>query len=352
MTSSQSQQGGEESFNVQAARDVNINSGMSYEDVRQIALDIFDGNLLARLDETAKRVMRERAQEIIDEVLKRIREEAPEAVGAFSDPDMRYATFTAQKEYARSGKPGLKAVLSDLLMKRAVYQQSEIVRIVLDESIEVAALLTQDHYNVLTTIFLVRHFNLGSPSLERIRWFLEQILLIGRTLNNVDDRLFRHLEYARCLIMQGPVSQYGFPFEKHLIANFGRYIQPGVEAETVERYVRSHEIPPELFAPSLLDEGHYTLTIHGTHDMERLQRHSNYSQNQLQQIQTFMLEHQLPINHVVSRLSQIAPPLDQIAQLWNNSALAVFSLTSVGISIAIANWERMANVNLPLAGWL
>src|SRR5918999_2351247 len=139
----QRQEGGRESTNIQAGRDITVSQGPSVEEVREIALDVFHRNFL-QLQGLAEDVARGRAEKITNEFLKQLQDRNPAALESSKDPDMQLALFSAQREYARSGDADLEQVLVDLLVDRASEQHPGLRTIVLNEAITAAPKLTED----------------------------------------------------------------------------------------------------------------------------------------------------------------------------------------------------------------
>ena len=128
----QSQEVSEGATAVQAGGNVVITQvGLSYSDVRDVALDVFRSNfyqLAAPAMETAKA----RAQEITDDFLKKLQQEYPDGFKKGQDPDFQHALFTVQKDYARTGDKDLGDLLVDLLVDRSKQDQRDILQIVLN----------------------------------------------------------------------------------------------------------------------------------------------------------------------------------------------------------------------------
>ncbi len=153
MISKQEQTSGDNSYNIQA-RDVSI--GISYSDAKLIAEDVFNANFY-KLAGVAQETARKRADELLNNFLKGVSQQRPEALEGMSDPDLQFAVFTAQREYARSGDKELGDVLVDILIDRAGQSERSLLQIVLNESLTIAPKLTAEQFDVLSLIFLLRY---------------------------------------------------------------------------------------------------------------------------------------------------------------------------------------------------
>ncbi len=146
------QEGGKDSTNLQG-QNVVINNGINYSDAKEIALDVFKSNFL-ELSQTAAFVAKQRAEELVDEFLKKVVEKDPTKIDKIQDPDIQYAIFTAQKEYARSGEKDLEEMLVNILLERIDENSQSLKKIVLNESLEILPKLTNSQLDILTIVFL------------------------------------------------------------------------------------------------------------------------------------------------------------------------------------------------------
>src|SRR5690625_3839510 len=105
------QKSGDKSTNIQA-EEININQGLSYSEVKEVALDVFKSNFY-ELSGIAKETARERAETITEEFLQKLNDENPSGFKKADDPDFQHALFTVQKEYARTGDEQLGDLRSE-----------------------------------------------------------------------------------------------------------------------------------------------------------------------------------------------------------------------------------------------
>ncbi|KAA6340629.1 hypothetical protein EZS27_011518 [termite gut metagenome] len=146
------QEGGENSTNLQGGTII-VNNGITYQDAKNIALDVFKSNYL-ELSEKAANTAKTRAEELIDDYIFKLQERTPEAINSMENPGMQYAVFTAQKEYAKTGDKELSDMLVDILVDRATQQERNLKQIVLDESLSIVPKLTSNQLDTLTIIFV------------------------------------------------------------------------------------------------------------------------------------------------------------------------------------------------------
>lgn len=149
------QEGGENSTNLQGGTII-VNQGITYQDAKNIAIDVFKSNYL-ELSEKAAITAGQRVEELVDDFLTKMHERKPEAINSIEDPGMQHAIFTAQKEYAKTGDKDLSDMLVDILVDRASQQERNLMQIVLDESLVIVPKLTNNQLDTLTLIFLLKY---------------------------------------------------------------------------------------------------------------------------------------------------------------------------------------------------
>jgi hypothetical protein len=214
--SSQSQKSGDNSTNTQITTQNNY--GLTYDEVRQAALDVFKANFYD-LHALAKEVAEDRARAITEETLKRIFENNQEAVSNFSDPDIAAALLEAQKSYARSGDEGAKHVLVELIEQRARSSERTSKNILLNEAIKKMDILSKDDLEFLHVYkrSVSLDFSGGNPVIL-VRSIQRQFKAISHALSTdclKEKRDF--LEYAGMLnVRAGERPTLYKVFQKHL----------------------------------------------------------------------------------------------------------------------------------------
>ena len=137
--------------------------GLTPLEASKMALDLFMDNF-PKLQEEAMKTVRERVDEIIQEIVSKIEEKYAGNYSAFSKPDMQYILVEAEKGYARKGTPELCSILSSLIADRSACAENSYLEMVLDKAIEVAPSLLPKHLDYLTLIFLYKRVHFGDIS--------------------------------------------------------------------------------------------------------------------------------------------------------------------------------------------
>jgi hypothetical protein len=198
----QDQRSGDESTNIQAQTVELHYHGITASEARQIALDVFKANAL-ELVGIGKELFESRGREFVDRYLAELRKRRPEGLESLRDPDMQYALFTAQRDYARTGRADLEAVLIDLLVERAA-AITDLKRIVLNEAIAVAAKLTEAQLDALSAILILVHgvpFRYSFESRMDFRDFLSRYVTCFIHEDLAARATYLHLKYVGCASM-------------------------------------------------------------------------------------------------------------------------------------------------------
>ena len=196
---------GDESTNIQHSQNVAVtnthNYGVSYSDVKDIAMDVFKNNFY-QLSEEAANVAKMRAEEITEEFLKKVEKYIPENIQQMRDPGMQHALLTAQIEYAKTGDKDVSSVLLDILLRRIGEPDRNMQQIVLNEALTIVPKLTNKQLDILCMVIFITVMELTK---------IEDIQTLKNTINeyvspivpdlekiNLSSNLI-HLEYSSCI---------------------------------------------------------------------------------------------------------------------------------------------------------
>jgi hypothetical protein len=345
----QKQEGGDSSTNVQGHAIV-IHQGISYSDAKEIALDVYKANFL-QLSRDAVEVARARAEEITDAFLEKLKQENEAAVSELKKPGMQAALFDAQKQYAKTGDKNLEGLLVDILVERASTPERNIHQIVLDESLAVAAKLTTEQMDALTINFLLsKTKKLNLLNLDAVsRYFDTDILPFLAELTETSS-CYEHLEYVGCgsLIHLGGI---------HSIEHLFRIQYPGLFSKGFDQSRFETDIAPVSDYPDLL--------MACFHDTAKLQINSldidvlkqkleqrNSSADLINKFTGLFNSSLMSDQEIKEYLLKAKPEAKKLFDLWEKSSISKFTLTTVGIAIAQANFRRRTGTKLNLSIWI
>lgn len=197
MLNGQTIDSGDNSTNIQG-REVHVNNyGLSYSDVKDIAMSVFKSNFYD-LGEKVENIVQERAEKILDDYLEKLGSKNPKYINNTQDPDIRYVIYEAQKNYARRGEEFTKKLLVETLVNRTIIQGNSIQELVLNEALEIIPKITTKQIQILSLIFINMYVNylvefpIGNYSA------LNKIIRSNIEIDK-NNSIFKHLEYASCL---------------------------------------------------------------------------------------------------------------------------------------------------------
>lgn len=337
------QSGGDASQNIQAGRDVTFN-GMGYLEVRQVAMDVFNSNFL-RLSNEAAELAQERAQRLLDGFLHKIVQINPDCLNLARDPDMQYALFSAQREFARSGDSNLEELLLNLLIDRTLQPNRNLIQIVLNESINVIGKLTTDQLNILSLVHTTRYtFNSGVTSIIHFAPFLK--ILVQPFMGNAPIKFsnLQHLAYTGCASISPVITS----LPQLIKSSYSGLFSKGFSKEQITRFpdqIQNYIIPcfnnDKLLQFDFINESRFRSFLENEGIDETIQK----------DISDFHNKNLLTDEESLSLLNKI-DGFESMIRYWNESVLGRIELSSVGIAIASANIRRAINQSLDLSEWI
>jgi hypothetical protein len=280
---------GDSSTNIQGYTVTVNQTGLTYSDVKGIAIDVFKANFL-ELSEVAKATALKRAEELVNNFLRKIENEAPDLANKVQYPDVQFALIKAQSYYARNGQKETLELLTTLLKARFESKETSFKSIVINESIDALSKLTLNHIRFVSVLFLVKNCKLAN-----VRLLIENInKLYPADITNIkkDISFFEHLMFAG--ITTNDVST--------------------LSHQNLEYLIRIN------YADELVEK------IHG---------------NTLD-----ILEPPVRKQFVIDPISE------SVFDKWNDSFLKAYTLTSVGKAIAVSYYNSIMQSNINLDIWI
>jgi hypothetical protein len=343
------QEGGEGSTNIQA---VNYYGGLTYKDAKDIALDVFESNFY-KLSTVAANVASERAEKMVEKYLAKLQKEKPESIVNVNDPDIQFALFTAQKEYARSGNENVGDMLVELLVERTKVKERNFKQIVLNEAIEILPKLNSIQLNILTILFVisyVRFQNINSIQAlkETLTRYFEPYIL--ETI--VSDNQFLHLEYCGCINAERIATREIIaPFKMNYPGLFSRGFSREVIMQRFDNQL-AERIEIELFTRCLLNPSLFQINALDRSTLENKVKELSLDSSILSQLNQLFDDDLMTDNQVKDKLIELFPPFEKVNQFWEATAIKSSRLTTVGIAIAHANLKMNSNIDADLEIWI
>lgn len=325
-----------------------INNGITATEARKIALDVAKATFYELTNE-AKSIASIRVEEITNQVIKKLEKEYPEGIQKAKDPDFQYALFTVQKEHARNGDKDLGDLLVDLLVDRSKHDQRDILQIVLNESLSTAPKLTDSHLAALAVIFLFKYTqNQSIGNHQMFCEYLDKHLLPFISKLTKNRAGYQHLEFSGC----GAVGLVGRSLEDILGATYQGLFLKGFNQSEIEGRAISIGLDHRFFIHCLNDSTKIQVKTINKETLENLfNTYEIPSEDRVKILQLFDLG-KMDESEIREKLIAIRPYMADILEIWSNSSMKTFTLTSVGMAIGHANIKRLIGEFADLSIWI
>lgn len=344
----QTSKSGDNSTTVQAET-VNINQGLNYSEVKDIALDVFNSNFL-QLSKEALNTAVQRAEEITNDFIERLKKDKPDSLESAKDPGFQSALYEVQKNYAKTGDKDMADVLVDILVDRIEHKERDLKQIVLDESINVIPKLTSSQLDTLTIIFLLKYsVNYGVVNIATLKQYLTNNIKPFTDNLSKENSLYQHLEFAGC----GSISIGSKNIEDIFKNTYRGLFYKGFTEDEFKKQVGEFKDFNGFIAKCLNDENKFQLNLINEEVLNQKITKKNLNADNAKKLKTLFNQHILSNKEIEVKLIEIGKPfLEVLFDVWKNSAMKNMSLTSVGIAIAQANYRRKTGQTLDLSIWI
>ncbi|WP_323970787.1 LPO_1073/Vpar_1526 family protein [Aeromonas hydrophila] len=345
----QRQEAGDGSTNYQAET-ITVVQGISYRDARDIALDVYQQNFI-KLSEHAAQVALGRAEEFIDDFLGKIQSKNPALLEQMSQPSIQNSLYCAQKQYAVTGDKELKSLLLDLVVQRCEKEERSIHQIVLDEAIELASKITVEQMDALTVNFIVSRSKSNSiVSFDSMLTHIDGHIIPFIESLETETSCYEHLTYLGAATIEhlGNVPQlYEIYVEKYRgVFSKGSELSffDSVIADDgkVRNLINRCLLYPNLFQVMVLNDEALNVECmkYGISDEIKTKLSSLMTQSTMSPLEAkvFLLEKR--------------PQLNRLFDVWEKTNINKMFLTTVGIALAQANFQRRTGVELDLDIWV
>ena len=342
----QTQKGGDESTNVQAGQVVIHQHALTYSDVKEIALDVFRNNF-ELLSKVAAQTARKRAEEITDEFLAELRKRNPDGLNKAESPQFQLNLLTLQREYVRSGDKDLGKLLVDLLIDVTKENRRTVLQIVLEECLSVAPKLTGQQIAALAVIFLFTYAMASSVDSPEVfcgycGFALPFIDSVSKT-----ETTYRHLEYSGC----GSISVLSADLEGVLLSSYPVLFSRPFTTEELQQAL------PELVGSNVIvrspfQDGAFQFRIADHAGLEQAIAGAGFDSAVWTKAKDFLNARKLGNEQVRAKAVEWVPQLNSLFEIWDNSSMRQFNLTSVGLGIAHAAVRSKTGFATNLSIWM
>lgn len=349
LSNDQSQDVGNSATAIQAGGSVTvINVGITAAEARAIALDVARATFY-ELTGAAKDTASIRVEEITDQVIKKLEKDFPAGLQKAKDPDFQYALFTVQKEYARNGDKDLGDLLVDLLVDRSKQDQRDILQIVLNESLSTAPKLTDTHLAALAVVFLFKYTqNHGVGNHQTFGEYLDKQLFPFVSKLSRNKAGYQHLEFTGC----GSIGLAVNSLEGILGTTYQGQFLKGFDLSEIASRAISVGPDSRFFLPCLNDVSKLQVRANSKENLERYLDAEGVSLEDRARIVELFDLGKMSESEIKEKVIDLRPYMAEVFDIWTNSPMQTFTLTSVGMAIGHANIKRLIGEFASLSRWV
>lgn len=324
------------------------NFGLSYSEVRDVALDVFRANFY-QLAGVAAETASVRAQEITENFLSKLEKENPSGISKSNDPDFQYALFTAQREYARCGDKELEELLVDLLVDRSKQEQRDILQIVLNESLNTAPKLTEGQLAALALVFLFKYTqNFGIGNHEMLGDYLDKHAAPFVSKASKGRSSYQHMEFTGC----GSIGMGQLTLESILGNTYQGQFQKGFDESEIATRNISVGNDIRFFIPCFNETTKLQVRANSKETLAKNFEAHGIAESDRTQITALFDAAKMSEGEIREKCVAIRPYMSDLFVLWSESSMKNFTLTSVGMAIAHANIKRLVGEFANLSIWI
>lgn len=334
---------------LQAGGDIVITStGLTYTEVKEIALDVFRANFY-QLSGIARETAADRAEEITEAFLSKLRAEHPEGFQQANDPSFQYALLTVQKEHARIGDKDLGDLLVDLLVDRSKHECRDILQIVLDESLSTAPKLTDNQLAVLAITFLFKytqHHGVGNH--KALGEYFDKFVTPFDAKIVKNAACYQHLAFTGC----GAIGAGAITLEAVLGKTYQGQFLKGFDPKEIEDRKPAIGLDSRFFIPCLNDPKKIQVRANSHESLDKLLVEQCIDAEDSGKIKALFDVGKMGDDEIKAKCVEVRPYMSHVFDVWSDSNMKHFTLTSVGIAIAHANVKRLVGEFADLAIWI
>ncbi|WP_133244840.1 LPO_1073/Vpar_1526 family protein [Caulobacter radicis] len=231
-----SQNSGNNSISVISDGHVNIHTGVSVSDVKEICRDLMKETLSGFSQEAQKEAER-RNEKIIEDFIERAEalfgDKVEEKLSSFKDPGAQYAFRHAQTGYCRYGDSESKDDAIEIILSRISENNDHAINVIFDEAIERSAKINSRHADILTIIFAAFRISYGHiNNIAALNSYISMVEKLSSTLpaRNSDMSILS----MNGLIEVMPNTQHWVSFERMLLNEYWGLFIKGFSVSEIE----------------------------------------------------------------------------------------------------------------------
>ena len=176
--------------------------GLTPQQACQMTMELFYNNF-PKLQEEAKALVEKRVTELMDEIAAQLCKKNITDMSPLAEPDVQYAIFEAQKNYARFATNESLSTLSSLVAERIRQNDSGIcLKVAIDKAISIIGMLSPSQLDYLSLLFMVTRVKF--PDIKTTEDLKARFEHLSTVFAGAVNSSWEHLNMLGCLQLDLP----------------------------------------------------------------------------------------------------------------------------------------------------
>ena len=178
--------------------------GMTPKQAAKQTIDLFMENF-PKLQTLARETAEQRATELCNDILRKLADKQVKNFTPFTEPDVQFILYEAQKNYARFGDREIMNILTELITNRIQNDDKDHFKRIADSSITIACELSSEQLDCLSALFMLTKVKiLNIKTIDDVDKYLKYVSSIFN-LEHIDfGRETSYLNFKGCLELTLP----------------------------------------------------------------------------------------------------------------------------------------------------
>lgn len=322
--------------------------GISYKDAKELCSDLIKSELDIYKRE-AEEIAKHRDDSLLNNFFSRLSEERitnDTIIGELKNPDMQFSYVEAQKSYIRLGTKELEDTLAELLVDRIKEKNRTLLQIALGEAITVVPMLLSEQLDILSICFRLKYTKtLSINNLETFFNYIRTSILPHINGEQKKQSLYQHLVYAKT----GSIDMGEFLLEDIFSRNYSGLFMKGFSFEDIKEYIEKY---PTLFINSLQNPSKLQINALDSEILSNSLLSLNVSPEDEQAIKNHYTQNIMPLNEIKDNIIRNVSESELLFNVWNESQLKNFTLTSVGIVLGANRSKQISGDIFNMNIWI
>jgi hypothetical protein len=333
---------------IQSGRDTILNRGLSIDDMRQIIEAL--GQQIPHYTAIAREVVDARLVDFEKSMLEKFTQPNAARPEAFKDPDFQYLFGKAQDSYARCGDETVRDTLVDLIARRSREEQRSRLSLTLNDSIEIAAVLTKSEFAELAVAYHLKMVQFNGVG--NLQGFAEALQLVVPMLRDVSrhDSSYQYLEARSC----ATIGVLSVDLHAALVQKYGGIFCKGFERAAIDTTLPAEKtaLLDSVVIPCLNDPAKVQFSALNKEVFKDIAKMSGLTDQELDQAYALQENNVWSEQELISAVRPLVPEIELLFDLWKNTPLHRLVLTTVGIAIGHAKLVGTGKFDAELAIWI